>query len=110
MIFSSDYEYIKAKTEILESCDCKNNQMCGICFWKGITIPPEIGKNNKCLRCLADTKTFKLDVDKTTGGFIEFEYTCTIHCIWWDWFNYLRTQYAKQNNVKFESVPKRKKV
>jgi hypothetical protein len=82
--------------------------MCGICFWKGITIPPEIGKNNKCLRCLDDTKSFKLVVDQTDKAFIKFEYSCCPACIWFDWFNYLRTQYAKQNNVSFVSMAKRK--
>lgn len=99
-IFSSDYEYIKSKTEILETCDCAKQNICGICFWKGVTISPEIGINNKCRRCLADMQKFKEKV-KNASGKIDYEPICFTSCMWWDWFHNLRKQIALQNNVTF---------
>ena len=46
--FSSDYLYIESKTKVNGECSCTNNKsICGVCFWKGITIPPNeaINKN-----------------------------------------------------------------
>lgn len=105
--FSSDYLYIEAKTQILENCSCKDKQMCGICFWKGITIPPKDAINNKCTRCIADTKLVKTKIkDNPSAKIIEFIPECCTSCIWWDWFHYQRTSMANKITIVYLRKPK----
>jgi hypothetical protein len=92
-------EYYKRKTEITETCKCLDKNFCGICFWKGITIPPEIGKDIKCRKCQDDTTILKEKIKYSTGGKIEFQHSCCSSCLWWDWFDNIRKQIASKNNI-----------
>lgn len=95
----SDYEYIVSKTQILETCNCERKQICGICFWKGVTISPEIGVNHKCPRCIQDNLRFKDQISHSNNTII-FEHNCFSVCMWWDWFHNIRKQIAAQNNIQ----------
>ena len=105
-IFESDYLYIKKKTEILETCECPKNTntinsrdartnticICGICFWKGITVADDQLLNNVCSRCKADDKEFKSCVYKlveSTNKTLPFEPVCFKACI--------NSRYARTN-------------
>lgn len=84
------YAYIKEKTKIDETCTCKYpKEICGICFWKGVTIPPEIGYRNRCSKCIVDTENFKYCNQP------RFKPSCCISCIWWEFYDGKRRQIAK---------------
>ena len=99
------YAYIKEKTKIEETCDCRYpKQLCGICFWKGVTIPPEMGHKYRCKRCIEDTEAFKQCTQK------KFAPTCCKSCIWWDFYDNRRREYAKNNKKKLEYNFTRNKI
>jgi hypothetical protein len=63
--------------------------MCGICFWKGITIPFE--NIPDCRTCKEDTEIFgKLVKENPKAKSYEFEPECFKACLWWEWFHGVR--------------------
>ena len=84
---SPQYNYILKKTKIPETCVHANHgDMCGICFWKGVTIPAEVIL--ECRTCKEDNENFgRLVKDNPRAKNYEFEPDCVKACIWWDWFH-----------------------
>jgi len=104
--YSSDYMYIKKKTEILETCNCPPRNFCGICFWKGITVGDDHLLKHICTKCKADNESFKERLYEKDVKSINFEPLCGKACIWWDWFHHQRQTLADNMNISF--VYKRK--
>jgi hypothetical protein len=81
-------EYILKKISIKE-CDEQHPSggMCGICFWKGVTIYPV----PECSECKEDTDRFgRLVKENPKAKNYEFDPECFRACIWWDWFHNIR--------------------
>jgi len=106
--FSSDYLYIESKTKVNGECSCTNNKsICGVCFWKGITIPPNEAINKKCSRCLRDSKLVKSKIlENPDTKTIEFIPECFSSCIWWEWFDFQRKSMASSKNIKIVYLSK----
>ena len=106
MTHESKYDYIKQKIAIDGQCNCIPPEMCGICWWKAVTLPPE--KVPECVLCVEDTQNARAEIiaNKKHKTVIELKCNCCNSCIWWDWFHQKRELYAVQNGVKFKYTKK----
>lgn len=98
-------EYIEDKLrDILEdNCDCHRNNICGICFWKGIIKPRNEWTKNVCRKCIVDLDQLKFQIENTTETrHIKIKANCDPQCLWWDWFHSRRVALSKRKNVTFE--------
>ena len=85
---SPQYDYLQKKTQNLNTCETTHPQgeMCGNCFWQGITIPPEC--ISECRTCKEDTEKFgRLVKDNPRANSYSFEPDCFKACMWWEWFH-----------------------
>ena len=81
------YAYIKEKTEIEACPNAGDNHMCGVCWWKGVTIDPS--QIPECSTCKADTDLFSSKL-KAGAKKIELDVSCFEVCVWWSWFHSVR--------------------
>lgn len=83
----SRIDYIRSKTEIEGSClyTHDHGSLCGMCFWKNITLPPE--SIPECGRCREDSVMVKQLYKANPNTKIEYEPKCFKLCVWWDWFD-----------------------
>lgn len=76
-------EYVRNKYKIDgigKPCSCKGNQMCGQCFWNGISIPPE--RCPQCMDCKQDDKNRRENRKKENYIDDEYELICCTQCAW----------------------------
>lgn len=85
---SNQNEYLKKKTAFPEDCEKPHQQgmMCGVCFWKGITMKTEYIP--ECQTCKEDTEKFgRMVKENPRAKCYEFEPDCFKACMWWEWFH-----------------------
>lgn len=92
----------KLENILTSRCGCKREQLCGGCFWKGITKKPNEWKDNICIKCQNDMNNFKDMIKNTITTHIIFNVSCCKNCIWWNWFHSRRVALANRKNITFE--------
>lgn len=84
------YDYLGKKINIDRKCEPHlQNNMCGVCFWEGISVRLE--DIPECTVCKEDTEKFgRLVKDNPKAKTFEFEPDCFKACLWWEWFHNVR--------------------
>jgi hypothetical protein len=113
--YDSKYEYLESKLKI-EECDnfcteysviLKKNIMCGKCFWRNVTLPYDMIP--ECSICKKDMENFKNKFNEGISS-INMQLECSIHCLWYDWFDSKRQLQAKQAKIKLIYTKKEDKL
>lgn len=81
--------YLKNKIKE-EKHECKIKNECNVCWWKNVTISPNLIP--ECRHCLEDMETFRSLAGKYSK--INFEPKCNIYCLWWTWFHNKRKMFG----------------
>ena len=58
-------------------------------WWYGVTLP--VHQIPECRNCKTDTENLMNNVNQT-----KISLRCTLNCLWFEWFNVIRTLYAKK--------------